>query len=259
MNNYVIGDIHGNYKGLVQAIERSPFNPELDNLIILGDLVDGGPDSAEVIEYLSSLPNYILIKGNHDDWFTHWINYGIHPCSWMQGGYHTAKSYIEYVKLETGEDRKIISEGYSAYKCDLTYNDIPVKHRLFLNSAVDYYIHDNMCFVHGGFNRHYELKEQDSTLFYWDRDLWASAMSYENTPNKMGHGKFKIKDDFKDIFIGHTTTLNWNTTEPMFAANIINLDTGAGFAGKVTIMNVDTKEYWQSDLVEELYGQNFRR
>jgi serine/threonine protein phosphatase 1 len=32
-----------------------------------------------------------------------------------------------------------------------------------------------------------------------------------------------------------------------------NIDTGAGWSGKLTIMNVDTKEYWQSDLISELY------
>jgi serine/threonine protein phosphatase 1 len=39
----------------------------------------------------------------------------------------------------------------------------------------------------------------------------------------------------------------------MRAANIYNIDTGAGHNGRLTIMNIETKEYWQSDLVEELY------
>jgi serine/threonine protein phosphatase 1 len=39
----------------------------------------------------------------------------------------------------------------------------------------------------------------------------------------------------------------------MKAANIWNLDTGAGYNGKLTIMDIKTKEYWQSDLVTELY------
>ena len=39
----------------------------------------------------------------------------------------------------------------------------------------------------------------------------------------------------------------------MNAANIWNLDTGAGFRGKLTIMDINTKEYWQSDNVNEIY------
>ena len=58
---------------------------------------------------------------------------------------------------------------------------------------------------------------------------------------------------FSHIFIGHTNTLKWRTDKPMHVANIYNIDTGAGHNGRLTIMNIETKEYWQSDLVEELY------
>ena len=44
----------------------------------------------------------------------------------------------------------------------------------------------------------------------------------------------------------------WKTT-PMFADKVINIDTGAAFNGKLTIMNAETLEYWQSDTVQELY------
>ena len=41
--------------------------------------------------------------------------------------------------------------------------------------------------------------------------------------------------------------------QPMHAANVWNLDTGAGHDGKLTIMDVDTKQFWQSDAVTALY------
>lgn len=257
---YTIGDIHGNYKGLLQAIDRSPFKPHEDTLIILGDLVDGGPDSALVIDYLAKLPNKILIKGNHDVSFTEWLNGGVHPYHWVQGGQHTAQSYINWVSRNTGEVRNILPDGKGAYKTNLTYLDIPGIHRDFLNSAVNYFIHDNNCFVHGGFNRHLLINEQQiSDIYYWDRDLWMQALSYKEVKDSTGHLKFKMKDTFNNVFIGHTSTLNWGKTEPMNAANIWNLDTGAGFNGVITIMDVNSKEYWQSDLVKDLYGEEFRR
>ena len=63
----------------------------------------------------------------------------------------------------------------------------------------------------------------------------------------------KVKD-FKEVFIGHTTT-SWfyKDLEPVNVSNVWNLDQGAGYEGKLTIMNVDTKEYWQSDFVNTLY------
>lgn len=259
---YTCGDIHGNYKGLIQAIERSPFNPSEDTLISLGDLVDGGYDSALVIDYLAKLPNKILIKGNHDVSFTEWMNYGVHPYSWIQGGKQTAESYIKWVKDETGENRVLLPDGKGAYMCNLVYIDIPEDHRSFLNSAVNYYIDENTknCFVHGGFNRHLHIDEQDfDDIYYWDRDLWLQALSYGAITDPLAPLKFKMKDNFNKIFIGHTSTLNWGKTEPMFAANIVNVDTGAGHSGKVTIIDTESLEYWQSDLVKELYGDDFRR
>jgi serine/threonine protein phosphatase 1 len=55
--------------------------------------------------------------------------------------------------------------------------------------------------------------------------------------------------EFREIFIGHTPTMNWDTDKPMRAVNIFNIDTGARHGGRLTIMDVRTKQYWQSDLV----------
>jgi serine/threonine protein phosphatase 1 len=60
--------------------------------------------------------------------------------------------------------------------------------------------------------------------------------------------------NIRRIFIGHSSTINWKTDRPMRAANVWNLDTGAGSGGRLTIMDVETREFWQSDLMRELYG-----
>ena len=52
----------------------------------------------------------------------------------------------------------------------------------------------------------------------------------------------------KDVFIGHTKTINeYPDGKPVRRANLWNIDTGAGSWGKLTMMDVDTYEYWQSD------------
>lgn len=99
------------------------------------------------------------------------------------------------------------------------------------------------------------LKDKVKKIYLWDRDLWLAALSFKEIPNNNNGYSFKMKDNFKEVFIGHTATINWNTDQPMKAANIWNLDTGGGFGGKLTIMNVDTKEYFQSDLVQTLYPE----
>ena len=57
---------------------------------------------------------------------------------------------------------------------------------------------------------------------------------------------------YKEIYIGHTPTLNYGSVQPMCRHHIWNLDTGAGFIGRVTLMDIETKEYWQSDPVVEM-------
>jgi serine/threonine protein phosphatase 1 len=71
--------------------------------------------------------------------------------------------------------------------------------------------------------------------------------------NKQHQPAFEMATRFREIFIGHTSTTYWDTDKPMNAGNIWNVDTGAGNRGRLTIMEVSTKTYWQSDLVEDLY------
>lgn len=250
----VIGDIHGNFKGLKQCLERSNFDYQNDTLISLGDVVDGHSQSFEVVEELLKIKNLIAVKGNHDDWFNIWLETGINPSNWQQGQKATGLSYLKHSR----PDEPWYSYNQFGVTESIKTNDIPDQHISFFNNQLDYYIDDqrDMLFVHGGFNRHYPLIEQGDIL-WWDRDLWSQALSYES----MGVGPldkkppFKMVDEFKEIFIGHTSTQFWKEDEPMHAANIWNLDTGGGWHGKVSIMDVDTKEFWQSDSGRELYPE----
>ena len=92
------------------------------------------------------------------------------------------------------------------------------------------------------------MKEQDIEYLTWDRQLLESARW------KFYHGKPNLKfGGYENIFIGHTTTQIYGSIKPLHYCNIYALDTGAGWNGKLTIMNVETKEYFQSDLTPSLY------
>lgn len=249
----VIGDIHGNYKGLIQALQRSNFDYENDTLISLGDVVDGHSQSYEVVEELLKIKNLIAVKGNHDDWFNTWIKTGNNPTNWGQGQAATGYSYMRYLG---------IPETLNGLMYNLIYQDVPFEHRKFFATQLPYYLdNENRLFIHGGFNRHYPLDEQDEFTFWWDRDLWGQALSYKSmTGNPKPDGtfhkpKFKMVGDFKEVFIGHTSTQFWGENQPMNAANIWNMDTGGGWFGFVSIMDINTKEVWQSDDAKSLYPE----
>jgi serine/threonine protein phosphatase 1 len=249
MNTFVIGDIHGAYKALKQCLETSAFDYKKDTLIQLGDIVDGRRQVFECVEELLKIENLIAIKGNHDDWFNDFIQTGFHPDQWEQGGAATAASYLERI----GKEHLIIPSG-NGYKTALNPADIPPSHQKLFQKQHLYYIDEfNNCFVHAGFDRALPFKGQQPQTYFWDRQLWHSALSYEAGGQNNVKGIFKMVTPFQSIFIGHTSTMNWETDQPMHAANIWNLDTGAGDTGRLTIMNVATLEFWQSDPVTSLY------
>ena len=66
MTTYAIGDIQGCYQSLLALLKKIEFDPELDTLWFVGDLVNRGPSSLEVLRFISSLPNKICTLGNHD-------------------------------------------------------------------------------------------------------------------------------------------------------------------------------------------------
>ena len=86
----------------------------------------------------------------------------------------------------------------------------------------------------------------------WDRRLVESARQ------KSLQGRDIKYAGYDNIFVGHTTTEVFKKkgvpiTEPLHMCNVWMIDTGAGWNGKLTIMDINTKKYWQSDLAEDLY------
>jgi serine/threonine protein phosphatase 1 len=246
-----MGDIHGAAKALRQCLERSAFDNENDILIQVGDGVDGFSEVYECVEILLQMKNLITLKGNHDDWFLEFIRTGYHPTGWNFGGKETALSYLKLTDRE-----RLIQRGREGYKTALDPKDIPQSHHRFFESQKLYHIDDGgNCYVHAGFNRFLSFAKQHSETFYWDRELWLAALDYHTMKRRNpAMDPFINVIEFHEIYIGHTPTMNWETDKPMRAVNVLNVDTGSRQGGRLTIMDVRTKEYWQSDVVEELYG-----
>lgn len=238
-----IGDLHGGFLGLKQAMERANVSIN-DTLIFLGDYVDGWADTAELISYLIALNkthNCIFIRGNHDSWFEEFLRYRIPNQDWVEhGGDTTLASYNNAHLLHEDNLWEFRNHIDFFYKMHTHYVD-----------------DKNRLFVHGGYTSESGVKgEYFIDRVYWDRTLYQRAYYlYNNCKSekeieRIFPKKMKI---YSEIFVGHTTTLLNNTDKPINVFNLWNLDTGAGTNGKVTIMDVDTKEFWQSDLLRELY------
>jgi len=123
----------------------------------------------------------------------------------------------------------------------------------FFNRGIPWYQLDGKIFVHGGFNPIEPLESQHIDVLTWDRTLieYAYQCHYTKSCNIP-----KLLQKFDTIYLGHTTTEHYGSIEPLKLCNVWCLDTGAGWNGKLTIMDIDTEEYWQSDSGLDLYGPN---
>ncbi len=234
MRTLVIGDIHGGLKALEQVLERAEVNQE-DVLIFLGDYVDGWSHAVQTINFLIELKtnhDCIFLRGNHDELCYDWLSTGKDNPLWFQhGGRATIDSYLN------------VDDGIKGI------------HIQFYKNLENYYLDEkNRLFLHAGFTNLKGVEHEYSpTTFYWDRTLWELALSLN--PDLHQHNAFYPKrlTHYKEIYIGHTPVTRIGKTVPQCAANVWNMDTGAAFRGSLSMMDIDTKEIWQSDPVHTLY------
>jgi len=229
----VIGDIHGGLRALRQVLERAEVT-QSDRLVFLGDYVDAWSESPQTLDFLidfSQRQNCIFIRGNHDELLLHWLRGNDNELWHQHGGLSTMASY----------------ESIS--------HDAREKHVHFLESLHDYWLDNQQrLFIHAGFtNQHGVGHEHYPRLFYWDRTLWETAASMDQrlTPHDRNYPRRFLH--YREIFIGHTPVTKIGEEVPVRRATVWNLDTGAGFAGKLSIMDVESKQYWQSDPLPDLY------
>ena len=235
MRVLAIGDIHGGLKALIQVLNKIQVKED-DTLIFVGDYVDGWSEAAQVVQFLIELSDRIkcvFIKGNHDVWCEEWLRSGEVNQTWyMHGGKETMESY----------------EGFSA-------EDKKAHLALFENMPLYYLDNENRLYLHAGFtSMHGVSKEVFETTLYFDRTLWEMALTLDKSIEKDDSIYPKRLKHYKEIYIGHTPTTNFNCDVPMNAANVWNIDTGAAFKGKISGVDVNTKEVFQSDNLPALYS-----
>lgn len=233
----VIGDIHGGLRAVHQIMERAQVSQK-DTLIFLGDYVDGWSQSPEVIDYLIALgkqQNCIFLRGNHDELLLDWLN----------GNF---ENFNESLWYNHGGEATVAAYGSVSEKTKK-------EHIAFLSSLQNYHLdQQNRLFIHAGFtNMNGVTFEYFPKLFYWDRTLWETALALDENIEKESFHYPRRLSLYDEIYIGHTPVTKINQTIPVKKACVWNVDTGAAFKGPLTIMDVNTKEFWQSDSLPELY------
>jgi serine/threonine protein phosphatase 1 len=205
MATYVVGDTHGCLSSLRFLLEQEIGISQSDKIVLLGDLIDRGPYSAQLIDYIIKLQlqglNIMSIRGNHDQMLLDAKRSGIYFNNWiMNGGDSTLKSYEDFC-----------GEAFIFPK------DIPEIHLSFLEQLPYYTEIDQFVLVHGGINVNVSNPFDDTESLLWSR---MGSLPNDFMPNK--------------IFVyGHTPTPLENIRAEVEKPDnrLIPLDGGCVYAG----------------------------
>lgn len=216
---YAIGDIHGCIKTLKKLIDFILSNDKHPEFYSVGDLIDRGPDSKAVLDFLMDLKNHYpvqIVRGNHEEMMLN--NLFKDSENWFYNGAETTlKSFQENSKIVNGEPKKIIPRKYVDFITSFPYY-------LELN---DFYI------VHAGFNFSTDNPLNDTEAMVWTR---IEENDFEYTKGKkIIHGHTPIP--FPQIKMNIQNSAN----------TIYNIDSGCVYIkfddlGSLTALNLDTLE-----------------
>lgn len=223
---YAIGDIHGRDDLFAQMIDHiRDDNAGRDlarvTIILLGDLVDRGPDSAGVVERAMRLKDEFadtrLLIGNHEECFLAALTGDVRRVRYFMriGGDATIRSYWR--------DDASFAEASFEEVAERLPTLVPAEHVDFLGNGEDVIEIGDYAFVHAGVRPGVPLDKQQRSDLRWIRDEFLDDLG--------DHGKV--------IVHGHSIT-----AEPNEQVNRIGIDTGAFQSGVLTGLGLQGSERW---------------
>lgn len=210
-----IGDIHGCARALQTLLAAVAPSAE-DTVVVLGDVLDRGPDSRGVVDQLLALRNQCHLRpilGNHEEMALAVFQKKTPPDQWIRfGGGATLESYG-------------LRNGLEA---------VPEEHVAFLQTFVDYFEEDDLFFVHANYEAQLPLSAQKAE---WLR--WRSLDECLPAPHCSG----------KTAIVGHTPD---RTGELFSWRHLVCIDTYCYGGGWLTALEPRTGRYWQASEAGEL-------
>ncbi len=202
---YVIGDIHGCHDALLRLLDKVNPDPHEDTLVFLGDYIDRGLQSCQVIELMIQLQqifsNCITLLGNHEHMFLAFLKGRYQDFYINMGGQETLESY--------GIRPPFKRENISL--------EIPTSHKQFLSNLLLVWENNHGIYVHAALSPSRHLSQQKTKWCLWGKDSFL-----------LSDHKFP-----KPVVYGHTTFAN-----PQMDQYKIGIDTGAVYGGKLTCLSL---------------------
>lgn len=188
MKYFITSDIHGHYTELKNKLDKQDFNEQLDTLVVCGDLLDRGKENVKCIQYVNSLPNKGLIKGNHE--------YNLEKClreynfSYADKHNGTLNTILEIAKYVSGK------KYLNAYDREIyLYANQYLELSQYLNSLRDYFEFtgidgNNYVCCHGWLPQDYKDENcKDFEYYSWlnGMEQWHNGNTFKDKTIICGH------------------------------------------------------------------------
>lgn len=177
---YAVGDIHGCYSELdtlLNYLENSENLTGADRVVFIGDFVDRGPDSQQVVERLlafkSRFKSSIFLRGNHEDMLLDFLGFG-----GSHGGVYLSNGGIETLQSYGLDNDSGIKD---------LFNKMPLSHLNFFQSLDSLVVVGEYIFAHAGVNPARFLRNQAPEDVYWIREGFIEKPHSFNKVVVFGH------------------------------------------------------------------------
>jgi bis(5'-nucleosyl)-tetraphosphatase (symmetrical) len=264
MATYFIGDVQGCYESLMGLLEKISYNAQRDTLCFCGDLVNRGPASLEVLDFVLTTSNIQFVLGNHD----------IYALYYLLGGPYIGKDHTLDALISSPRKNKFID--------------------LLLNAELMLYKPGHYSVVHAGIVPQWSVADAFTHAKLWReimtnhdplqviRDIWGNApcdgaysdeplkqlryvvnvltrirfcdakgsldfhckMNHCNLPGYKPWFEWRQANSSEPIIFGH-----WAALEGLHLPGIIGLDTGCAWGKSLTAYDLENNKYYVQEYI----------
>lgn len=210
---FAVGDIHGCFEKLARLIGQLPIDPAEDRIIFIGDYINRGPQSREVIDFLldlqTKMPRSVFLMGNHEHALLR----------------YAAEGDLEYLKMLRSMGVEATLQSYPGASVDSLrdLSFLPAPHRAFLETLLPFHEENGYLFTHAGI-----VPGEDHRACPLDRLLSVRSIFLEDdTPLD------------SVVVFGHTPFLT-----PLVTSRKIGIDTGAVLGNMLTAVELPRLRFY---------------
>ncbi|WP_312543305.1 metallophosphoesterase [Achromobacter mucicolens] len=217
--DFAVGDVHGHFSRLQQALDELGFDPAFDRLFSVGDLVDRGPENEAALDWLEK-PWFYAVQGNHEDYAIRHVRTGqVDVKNWRGygGGWF----------LDLPADRQaVFAEAFTR---------LPIAIEVETSSGAVGLLH------------------ADCPVLFWPRLESALQDRYKRTSAACQWSRDRLRQMDRTGILGVRAVVAGHTpvASPLALGNVYHIDTEGWNAGYFTFLNLESLQAWPREVVTE--------